>query len=266
MENGKKRTLITGASRGFGRAITKALVQVGHEVLGTSRNPDKLREEDRIEGVTYLPLELSEPESIRSLIDRVGEVDILINNAGISQLGSIEEINMDRIRYIFEVNLFGIVQLTKGFLPAMRRKGSGLIVNISSLAVWAALPFQSVYIASKSALEGFSRVLRKDSRKYHIRIVIVSPSHIRTSIPIVMHVDANSPYYHDVIRTREHRDQNISQAPHPDVVAGKILRIIGMKNPKAYYTIGFKPTLQAALLKLLPDRWIENLVMNMYYK
>ena len=126
--------LVTGASRGIGRAIAARLSQAGCAVIGTFRDPSALRRGDPLPGVRYLPLDLRDQRSIQALAAEVGVVDVLVNNAGMSQIGPVEDVPLDLVRGIFETNLFGLLSLTKLFLPGMRARRAGMIVNIASFA------------------------------------------------------------------------------------------------------------------------------------
>ncbi|MBW6458646.1 MAG: SDR family NAD(P)-dependent oxidoreductase, partial [FCB group bacterium] len=124
------RVLVTGASSGIGKAIALLLKNEGFEVIGTSRDPDNIKE--KIPGVRYEALDMQDPASIQACAGRIGDIDILINNAGQSQIGPLEEVPMEKIRELFEVNCFGIMQLTKSLLPGMRERRKGIIINVSS--------------------------------------------------------------------------------------------------------------------------------------
>jgi short-subunit dehydrogenase len=128
-----KRVLVTGASSGIGRSIAKLLSERGYEVLGTSRNTSTIK--DKLPNVTYFNLDLQDSKSIDALIPEIGDIDILINNAGQGQVGPLEEVPIEKIRSLFEVNLFGIIQLTQSILPSMRKRKTGLIINLSSFSV-----------------------------------------------------------------------------------------------------------------------------------
>jgi len=145
----QQKVLITGASRGIGRAIALTLHGLGYHVLGTYYPLDKT--DDRIEGIEYLPLDFNDEDSIFALAKKVKAVDVLINNVGQSQIGPAEETPVDKIRKDFQVNFFGMISLTQAFLPGMRERKRGTIINIGSMAGKFAIPFQSIYVATKAA-------------------------------------------------------------------------------------------------------------------
>ena len=124
----QKRVLITGASRGIGAAIAYCLCQKGYRVIGTSRHPESI--EKPLEGVEYIQLDLNDQNSVDAALNRVGDIDILINNAGQSHLGAAEEYPLELTRALFETNFFGPLRLIQGLLPGMRQRRKGFILNI----------------------------------------------------------------------------------------------------------------------------------------
>ena len=154
----------------MGRALAGALEQNKYDIIGTSRDPDTV--ENQIPGIRYEQLNLNDDKSIKDLIKKVGWVDILINNGGYSQIGTCEDITFDRIAARFDTNFFGAVKLIQGFLPKMREKRKGFIINISSLSGRVSIPFNSIYSASKHALEGFTKALRNEVGSFGIKVNI----------------------------------------------------------------------------------------------
>ncbi len=262
--NRLKRVLITGASKGIGRAIAERLVLEGYEVTGTSRDPVKIPEQNRIPGVEYLPLDLTDKNSINTLIETLGDVDILINNAGIGQIGAVEEIPIERLYYLFEANLFGAVRIIQGFLPPMREKCRGFIINISSLAGRIPVPFSSVYAATKSALEDISLGLRGELIGLGIRVVVVAPMYIRTNLKQEDTSKENSPYYEGLMRVKRIRDYKMSHGTEPAVVAEKILKILGKRNPRFYYAVGRNASQLAFLSKHLSAGFEEKMIRRQF--
>jgi short-subunit dehydrogenase len=153
----KQKAVVTGASKGIGKAIAEILITSGYEVVGTSRNPKAMNKEDVVEGVKYLPLDLSDEKSVEAFIKAAGEADILINNAGQSQSGAVEDVPIDRVRYLFDINVINQVRIIQGFLPGMRKKGSGTIINVTSMAAKTPMPFSTFYGSTKAAMETFTR-------------------------------------------------------------------------------------------------------------
>ncbi|MCK4813741.1 MAG: SDR family oxidoreductase [Candidatus Marinimicrobia bacterium] len=251
----KQRVLVTGASTGIGKAIASLLYQNGYDVIGTSRNPEVLQ--DKISGIRYYPLDLQDPLSIDALVKKIGDIDILVNNAGQSQIGPLEEVPMEKVRFLFEVNLFGIIQLIKGIIPSMRARRTGTIINISSMSGIFGVGFTSVYCGTKFALEGISRSLRQEVRSFGIKVILVEPGYIHTTLSQDPNYQTDSEYYEAVKIFKGIREHNINTGATPEAVAKKILDILRKKNPKPAYPVGGDAPRNAFLVRVLPIRIVE---------
>jgi len=170
-----KNVLITGCSSGFGLEIARAFLD-RHDwtVVATMRTPrgDVLPASDRLR---VLPLDVTDPESIRHAIEAAGPVDVLVNNAGIGFLNALEGTSMATVRDVFETNTFGIMAMTQAALPQFRARRSGVIINISSSVTLLPLPLLSVYTASKAAVNAFSEVLALELEQFDVRVRVVLP-------------------------------------------------------------------------------------------
>lgn len=251
----KERVLVTGASSGIGRSIAKLLSEKGFEVLGTSRDPEKIS--DKIPGVKYMALDQLSKESIDKLVREAGDVDILINNAGQGQVGPLEEVPIEKIRSLFEVNLFGVIQLTKAILPSMRKRKKGLIINLSSMSGIFGVGFTSVYCGTKFAIEGVFRSLRQEVKPFGIHVVQIEPGYVATGFKQDPYIDQKSDYYKNARIFKDIRDRNIETGVQPDEVAKKVLYVINKKNPKPGYPVGGDAPRNAFLNKILPVRLVE---------
>jgi NAD(P)-dependent dehydrogenase (short-subunit alcohol dehydrogenase family) len=253
-----RTALVTGASRGIGRAIAAALARRGWDVVGTSRTPAEAP------GVRMEALDLADEASIQALASSLGDLDLIVHNAGGSQIGPIEEVPVEAIRALFERNLFGAVRLTQLLLPRMRARGSGRILFVSSFAGVTPVPFLSIYAATKAALIAVGRGLRQEVRASGILVSVIAPFDIHTSIPLELSYRPDSPYLAGVRRVREVRDRSLAEGPEPDVVANLVLKIVGQRRPRAFYPAGRRAGLQAFLLKHLPDGLVERIVRRMF--
>ncbi len=258
------RALVTGASRGIGRAIAAALAAAGYEVLGTARDPDSRPAREKVPGVRYLPLDLTDGTSISSLAAKAGEIDILINNAGGSQIGPIEEVPLEAIRGLFEKNLFGSIRLTQAFLPGMRSRRQGRIIFVSSYAGVSPVPFLSVYAGTKAGLTALARGLRQEVRTFGIHVSVIAPFDIHTGIPLDQRFAADSPYLASLLRVKDVRDRSLAEAPDPRVVSDLVVKVLSAKRPRALYPAGRSAGLQAFLLKHLPEALVEKIVRRMF--
>ena len=251
----QQRVLITGASSGIGRAIAELLLDKGYYVIGTSRNPDSIR--DRIPGLEYHPLDLQNEESIISLVEKIGPIDILINNAGQGQVGPLEEVPIEKVRALFEINLFGIIRLTQAVLPSMRKNRSGLIINLSSMSGVFGVGFTSVYCGTKFAVEGIFRSLRQEVRPFGIKVVQIEPGYVATGFKQDPYMDPTSDYYEANKIFKTIRDHNIETGVPPEEIAKKVHYVIKQKNPKPAYPVGGDAPRNAFLSRILPIRLVE---------
>ena len=257
-----KKVLITGASKGIGAAIARMLVENGYHVIGTALPNENL--DSAPGGVTFLRLNLNENSSIEKCAAEAGEVDILINCAGVSQVGLLEEYPIEKMKALFQTNVFGAVQLTQAFLPQMRRNGKGFIINIGSLAGKFAIPFQTGYVASKYAVAGWSWALRSEVDKFGVRVVVIEPNDIRTTITPELNLLPDSDYCSDVECMKKARVESMKKACGPEVVARKVLKILRSKKPRPFYTVGGAGPLMVFIKRFIPDTLLEKIIKKNY--
>lgn len=262
----KTRVLITGASRGIGLAIGQELLKKGYEVTGTSRNPEK--EQDKVP-FPLLKLDVSNKESIELCARLAGDVDILINNAGISQMGAVEELPVDKIRDLFETNLFGMIAVTQSFLPQMRERRKGFIINIGSLAGKFAVPFKSSYVASKFALAGFTWSLRNEVMPFGIKVTVIEPTDIHTTIEPELFTKVGSEYAERLGKVKRARAASMETAVGPEVVSAKVAAIIkqyhnGARQPDPFYAVGKNGSLLTTAKRFVSDTFLEKMVRKSY--
>lgn len=258
----QQKVLITGASRGIGREIALILHSLGYSVIGTYYPLDKT--DDRIANIEYLPLDFNDEDSILALAQKVKDVDILINNVGQSQIGPVEETPIARIRNDFQVNFFGMISLTQAILPGMRARKSGTIINIGSMAGKFAIPFQSIYVATKASVAGFSWALRNEVMNFGIKVVVIEPNDIKTTIEPTVNLKDDSVYRESVLKMKSVRDKNMAHAPGPEIVGKKVAKILKKNKPRPFYTVGGIGPLLVFLKRLLPDKAIEKLLKRNY--
>lgn len=177
--------LITGASTGFGRALTGVVLDSGGTVVATARDPDTLSvASQHRERSTFVGLDVTRQIDIDAVVaaalERFGRIDVLVDNAGYGLVGAAEELDETEVRDQFETNFFGAVNMTKAVLPSMRAAGRGQIVNVSSVCGFCGFWGLTAYTASKFALEGFSESLAAEVRHLGVRVLIVEPGSFRT--------------------------------------------------------------------------------------
>jgi NAD(P)-dependent dehydrogenase (short-subunit alcohol dehydrogenase family) len=197
------KILITGASKGIGYDATLLLARAGHEVIATMRNPSASDLEgvtrDAALPVTVMTMDVDDDASVAGVFDEVGSsIDVLVNNAGIYSINAVEDEGLEQFRRVMETNYFGAVRCTKRVLPIMRERGSGCIVNITSIAGRIAFGATSAYNASKFALEAFSECLAQEVKGLGIRVALVEPGIIDTPMATtdLPQYDQNTSYSH----------------------------------------------------------------------
>jgi short-subunit dehydrogenase len=173
--------LVTGATSGIGALAAAALVEAGFHVVGTGRNTANKTPPS---GVTFMDLDVTSDESVanavRQVIRQFGRIDVLVNNAGMGLAGAAEDSSVAQDRKLFEVNVFGVMRMTKAVLPQMRAQGSGRIVNISSIFGFIPAPYLAAYGATKHAVEGYSESVDHEVRELGVRVLLVEPAGTRT--------------------------------------------------------------------------------------
>jgi short-subunit dehydrogenase len=183
MADVSKAVLITGCSTGIGRATAELLAASGHTVYATARRPESIADLEA-KGCRTLALDVTDEQSMRAAVKAVeeaeGAVGALVNNAGYSQSGAVESLDLDAVRAQFETNVFGLVRMCQLVLPGMRRQGFGRIVNISSMGGKLVFPGGGAYHATKHAVEAFSDALRFEVRGFGVDVAIVEPGLIKT--------------------------------------------------------------------------------------
>jgi len=177
---------ITGTSKGFGQELVRAALARGDRVVATSREPQKVASLFRAEAdrLLVVSLDLNSPvqiaTAVESAMQHFGRIDVLVNNAGHGLLGAVEEASDDEIRRVFEVNVFGLLRVTRAVLPVMRRQRSGHLVNLSSIGGLSAWAGWGIYCSTKFAVEGISEALAQEVAHLGIGVTIVEPGLFRT--------------------------------------------------------------------------------------
>jgi NAD(P)-dependent dehydrogenase (short-subunit alcohol dehydrogenase family) len=232
--------IVTGASGGIGEATARALQAAGYRVFGTYRRPPA----SRLPGVEYLACDVTSDEAVQAAVGQVlakaGRVDLLVNNAGVGLVAGAEESSLEQAKSLFDVNLFGVIRLTKAVLPTMRRQKAGRIVNISSVMGLIPAPFMALYAASKHALEGYSESLDHEIRATGVRVVLVEPAYTQTSFEgNVYQADQQLDAYQSARANAEGvlRD-GMKRADAPELVANAVVKAATDATPSRRYTAG----------------------------
>ena len=226
--------LVTGCSSGIGLATALTLARAGHDVCATMRNPDRattLRTHIEKENlpISILALDVDSDESVADAVSavrsRAGSIDVLVNNAGIERIGSIEELPFEAFRSSMETNYFGSLRCIRACLPDMRERRSGCIINVASVAGHIACSPMAAYTASKFALEALCEVLAQEVKPFNIRVAIVEPGIIDTPMARRIETPPASHYPHSV-RFGAMFTASLANPTPPSLVADKIRDII----------------------------------------
>ena len=179
----QKTIFITGSSSGLGQATAKLFASRGWKVIATMRNPDKETELDKLAGVVVLQLDVTDSKQIKETVDKavaMGGVDVVFNNAGYGMAGPLEGLTDEQMVRMVDTNMMGAIRTTKAFLPYFREKGGGLFINTTSIGGLITVPFNSLYHATKWALEGWSESMAFELKQFGIGLKIVEPGGMKT--------------------------------------------------------------------------------------
>lgn len=265
-----KTILVTGASSGIGEATVQRLLAAGHDVHAGARRLDRMQPLADA-GAQVLPLDLTDPGSLTAAVATVlrtaGRIDVLVNNAGYSCYGALEDVPPDEARRQLEVNLFGAARLTQLVLPTMRAQRSGRIVNISSIGGKFGGAFGAWYHASKFAVEGLSDALRMELRAFGIDVVLIEPGATMTegngnARAGLIRYSGDGPYGDDA---RAHADMMAAAdrkpiAAPPGVVADTIVKAIAARKPRTRYPTGGSARTILLLRSIMSDRSFDSLL------
>lgn len=265
----KKVVLVTGASSGIGKAVAKKFLEKGHIVYGVARRENLMKNLEKQGGKVFF-MDVQKDDSVKKCVARIikeqGRVDVLVNNAGYAQYGSVEDVSIERAKAQLDTNVYGYVRTIKEVLPVMRKNNSGIIINVTSALGKFAIPYAGWYCAGKFALEGLSDSLRNEVRDFGVDVVVVEPGFTKTNIYNVAWKFLDKVKIHSVYKKRIKSFKNNfkkreKKAPGPEVIA-KIIYKAGMsKSPKTRYAVPMESKGFIFLKWLLPDRiadWFVN--------
>lgn len=260
----RNAAIVTGGTSGIGLCTARSLLERGMDVYVISRRPFSEK------GLHHVCADVSDEKQCRFAVEEIlrkeEEIAVLVNCAGFGISGAIEFTELEDAKKQMNVNFFGTVNMTKAVLPQMRKQGHGRIVNISSVAAPAAIPFQAYYSATKAAINAYTAALANEIRPYGITVTAVQPGDIATGFTaareksIVGDKEYNGRISKSVAKM-EHDEQN---GMKPETAGAYVAGIAMKKHPKPVYTIGFSYKAICVLLKLLPCRLSNWLIGKLY--
>lgn len=266
----KKVALITGASSGMGKVAAEELIKDGHTVYCAARSVEKMKDLQQLGG-KIIKMDVSDDQSLKAGVDQIisaeGRIDVLWNNAGFGLYGPVEEISIEKAKYQFDVNLFGLARLTQLVLPHMRKQKSGLILNTSSMGGKIYTPLGAWYHATKHAVEGWSDCLRLEVKEFGINVVVLEPGLIDTGFAagVEHHFDPEAmkgPYKRIVEGVLNSASNGSMKMSSPMVIAKTVKKIVNAQKPKTRYLVGAMAKPLVRIRNMFGDKIYDKIIMS----
>lgn len=266
----KKTILITGASSGIGRATARLFAEKGWNVAATMRSPIEEKELTELPNLKLYTLDVTKKEHLQRIIPEVekdfSSIDVLFNNAGYGAVGAFEKSSEEEVLQQFRVNVFGVMELTREFIPYFRKRGEGMIINTSSVVGRFTIPLYSLYCSSKWALEGFTEALQYELRQFNIKVKLIEPAAIKTDF----HGRSLKVFENDEVRGYNKMEKTIlsgmknrnKKAPGPEVVAKTVFKAVTDGKNKLRYPTGKGAGAVLLARKILPTSWFNKMVFK----
>ena len=256
----RKVALVTGVSSGIGRAVATELAAGGFRVFGSVRRPDGEVPSSVERVVLDVRNQASIEKAVAEILERAGRIDLLVNNAGGSLAGAIEETDTAQAQALFDVNFFGAVRATQGVLPTMRKQKSGRVLFISSVLGFLPAPYMGFYAASKHAIEGYAESLDHEVRSLGVRALLIEPGFMKTRI------DQNSErarrniddYQAARQRVGAGINASVERGDDPLLVAKAVLQAATAARPRLRYPVGKGAGMLAKLRSFLPSAMFDR--------
>lgn len=261
-----KTVIVTGGNSGIGKSTAQALAAKGCKVYDFSRR------DIACEGITHVYCDITDElqvnEAVNSVLSETGRIDILINNAGFGISGAVEFTALESAKKQFDVNFFGAVNVTKAVLPTMRKQRSGRIVNVSSVAAVAHIPFQTYYSATKAAIESYTCCLANEVRSFGITVTAVQPGDISTGFTDARDksYDGDDVYEGRISRSVAGMEKDERKGMSPDTAGSYIAKIALKKSVKPVYAIGISYKVISVLCKGFPCGLRNRIIGGLYAK
>jgi NAD(P)-dependent dehydrogenase (short-subunit alcohol dehydrogenase family) len=257
------RALVTGAGSGIGRATAEVLTARGHEVVATARRLEAL---EGLQVAEHLALDVTSDASVSACVASAGDIDVLVNNAGITETGPMETYPHDVLLKMFETNTFGPMRLVRALVPSMRERGRGVVVNVTSVEGKVAAPLSGAYCATKHALEALSESLAFEVGHFGVRVVIVEPGYIAPGMRnAVRHGEDGTPY-EELRRQWSGADDTLvgpDGRPGPELVGEAIARAIEDPDTPLRVPVGADAEMVLATRRQLDDAAFERAMRDL---
>jgi NAD(P)-dependent dehydrogenase (short-subunit alcohol dehydrogenase family) len=265
--------VITGLAQGMGREVALQLARSGASIAGfdiDAQGIESLRRELEQGGGEHLltTLDVTDREGILEFRDRVlaafGRVDVVLSNVGVGFFGPFEEVDLEKANRCFEINVTGTAAVLQAFVPSMRERRSGRLIVMSSLVGQVPFPFESIYSASKFAVEGLVLSLRYEVEPFGIQVALIQPAQVSTRFAAKIHSlpPKGSPYRDRVARFIRRDEELIRTAPNPATAAAEIVKVVLAPNPRLHNQVDAKSRFFMTLNRVLPRKLRDAILLR----
>jgi len=265
--------VITGLAQGIGREVAKLLAKSKTPVAGFDVDDEgiaSLKKELDQAGCDHLltTLDISDrPGILRfrdAVLDKFGRADVVLSNVGIGFFGPFEEVDLEKALRCLEINVVGTAAVFQAFLPSMRERRAGKLIAVSSLVGQIPFPFESIYSASKFAVEGLVMSLRHEVEPFGIKVALIQPAQVSTTFAAKIHQlpSEGSPYRERAGRFIRRDEEMIKTAPTPPQAALAIVKVINSRNPRLFNQVDLKSRAFLSLNKVLPQRLKDEILLR----
>ncbi len=268
--NQKKTVLVTGASSGFGKGTAEKLLELGHIVYAAARSVDKMKDLEQ-KGARILKMDVTDNESviagINQIINEQNKIDILYNNAGYGTYGTVENIDMEEIKYQYEVNVFGAARVLKAVLPQMRKQKSGRIIITASVVSHISTMGTGWYASTKHAIKALAESLRQEVKHLGIEVVMIKPGGVKTGFDKIAFntldkVDMSDEYKDLLKNFKTFMQDTYSKCPGPESTVKAMIKAGLAKKPKTVYKTTSDVGLYITMQSLLSDRAFDSMMIS----